>query len=144
MRDLTLALANRAARNAASIARADQGSTPSSIRLYDAQGGALLAVRELAKPCGAVREADGRIQLAPSSVNNDVVLASGPATWGEWCAGDGAVLAAGPVTDAAGNVSDGVGGVLDTGDVGPWVLTGTAGTQLYEGGLVLLQNGVIG
>ena len=144
MRDLTLTLANRAARNAASIARADAGGSASTIRLYAAQGGALLAVRALATPCGIVRESDGRIQLIASGSNTDMVLASGAATWGEWCAGDGAVLAAGPVTDEDGNVGDGAGGVTPTGDVGPWVLGGTAGTQLYEGGLVLLNTGLIG
>ena len=143
MRDLTLTLANRAARNAASIARADAGGSASTIRLYAAQGGALLAVRALATPCGIVRESDGRIQLAAGSVN-DVVAATGAATWGEWVAGDGTVLAAGPVTDEDGNVSDGAGGLTPTGDVGPWVLQGTTGTLLYEGGLVLLNTGLIG
>ncbi len=143
MRDLVLTLAGRAARNAASIARADEGLAPSTIRLYAAQGGALLAVRQLAKPSGTVREADGRIQLLPSSVN-DLVLTTGAATWGEWCAGDGQALFVGPVTDEAGMVSDGAGGLVDTGDVGPWVLRGTAGTQLYEGGIVLLTTGLIG
>lgn len=144
MRNLTLAPANRSARNAASIARADEGPGAASIRLYDAEGGALLAVRQLAKPCGAVRESDGRIVLAPSSANDDVVLASGAAAWGEWIAADGVLLAAGPVTDVEGNVSGAGGAITPTGDVGPWVLTGTAGTLLYEGGLVLLKTGVIG
>ena len=54
------------------------------------------------------------------------------------------MLAAGPVTDEDGNISDGVGGLSPTGDVGPWVLQGTAGTMLYEGGLVLLSAGLIG
>lgn len=144
MRDLALTQAARAARNAASIARADEGPAPSTIRLYDAQGGTPLAVRALAKPCGAVRESDGRIQLAAASANTDVVLATGVATWGEWIAGDGVVLAAGQVTDAEGNASDGMGALVPTGDIGPWVLAGTSGTQLYEGGLVLLQSGLIG
>ena len=143
MRDLALTLAGRAARNAASIARADEGPAASTIRIYAAQGGTLLAVRQLAKPCGTVREADGRIQLAAGSVN-DVVAATGAATWAEWVAGDGTVLAAGPVTDEDGNVSDGAGGLTPTGDVGPWVLQGTTGTLLYEGGLVLLNTGLIG
>lgn len=143
MRDLTLTQDARAARNAASIAQADAGAAPSAVHLYDAQGGALLAVRQLAKPCGAVRPADGRIQLMPAAAN-DVVAATGAATWGEWVAGDGTVLAAGPVTDAAGNASNGAGGLTPTGDVGPWVLTGANGTQLYAGGLVLLQSGLIG
>lgn len=143
MRALALTQDARAARNAASIAQADAGAGASSIRLYAAQGGALLAVRQLAKPCGTVRAADGRIQLAPGT-GNDMVVATGAATYGEWVAGDGPVLATGPVTDADGNVSDGTGGLAPTGDVGPWVLAGTSGTQLYEGGIVLLAVGLIG
>ena len=142
MRDLTLSQAARAARNAATIVAADAGSGRSSIRLYAAQGGTLLAVRQLAKPCGAVRQADGRIQLATGD-SVDLVLATGAATWGEWLAADGTVLATGQVTDAGGMVTSGA-GVVDTGDVGPWVLLGASGTQLYEGGLVLLASGVIG
>lgn len=144
MRALTLTKDARAARNAATIVLADTGSGSSSIKLYTAQGGALLAIRKLASPCGTVRSDDGRIQLA-ASADNDVVAATGAAAWGEWVAADGStVLAAGQVTDQDGNVSDGVGGVTPTGAAGPWVLRGTAGTQLYEGGLVLLNAGLIG
>jgi hypothetical protein len=143
MRDLALTQTARAARNAATIAQADAGAGASSVKLYTASGGALLGVRLLAKPCGTVRSEDGRIALIPAALN-DLVLASGAATWGEWCAGDGAVLMVGPVTDADGLASDGLGGTVDTGDVGPWVLTGTTGTQLYEGGVVLLTSGLIG
>lgn len=144
MRDLTLTLAARSARNAATIALADQGgASNSAIRLYTELAGTLLAVRQLAKPCGAVRSEDGRISLVASSVN-DLVAATGVATWAEWVSGDGTLLAAGPVTDEDGNISDGVGGTLPSGDIGPWVLAGTSGTQLYEGGLVLLAVGLIG
>lgn len=144
MRGLTLTQETRAARNAATIVLADTGTGASSIKLYTAQGGTLLAVRKLASPCGTVRPDDGRIQLA-ASTDNDVVLATGVATWGEWEAADEAtVLAVGQVTDQDGNVSDGVGGLTPTGDAGPWVLQGTTGTQLYEGGLVLLNTGLIG
>lgn len=143
MRDLTLTQATRAARNAATIALADEGSAPSTIRLYTAEGGTLLAERKLDKPCGSVRPADGRIQLTASAAN-DLVAATGIATWGQWHAGDGTLLATGPVTDTEGNVSDGQGGTTPSGDTGPWILAGTSGTQLYEGGLVLLQSGLIG
>lgn len=143
MRDLTLTLAARAARNAASIAQADAGASNSAVHLYTAQAGALVAVRQLAKPCGTVRSEDGRIALAAGPVN-DLVAVTGVVTWAEWVASDGAVLATGPVTDEDGNVSDGVGGTLPSGDIGPWVLAGTSGTQLYEGGLVLLAVGLIG
>lgn len=144
MRNLALTTAARAARNAASIAQADVGDGAASVRLYNAPGGSLLAVRQLAKPCGALQEADGRIALAASPVN-DLVAQSGAAAYAEWVAADGAtVLATGPVTDAQGMVSDGAGGLLDSGGIGPWVLSGTSGTMLYEGGLVLLDVGLIG
>lgn len=145
MRDLALTQAARAARNAATIAQADAGAGASSVKLYTASGGGgtLLGVRLLAKPCGIVRSEDGRIALIPAAAN-DLVAASGAATWGEWCASDGTVLMSGPVTDADGRASDGLGGTVDTGDVGPWVLSGSTGTQLYEGGVVLLTSGLIG
>lgn len=141
MRPLTLTQDARAARNAASIVRADDGAGNASIQLYDASGGTLLATRALAKPCASVRALDGRLVLAPSSAN-DLVQVTGAATWGEWRAADGTLLASGPVTDEAGRITDGT-GLLDTGDIGPWVLSGTSGTQLYAGGIVLLTAGVI-
>ena len=62
MPELTNTTAHRAARNAASIAMADTGAGVASIKLYVASGGTLLAVRNLAKPCGTVNGA-GRIAL---------------------------------------------------------------------------------
>lgn len=143
-RDLTLTQAGRAARNAGMLARADEGTGNSRIVLYAASGGDTLAVRQLAKPCGTVRVTDGRIELLADTAATDLVQATGGATWGEWLSGDGVVLAAGQVTDEAGKAT-GVGGALvDTGGIGPWVLKGTSGTQLYEGGAVLLHSAVIG
>lgn len=142
MRNLTLTSVARTARNAASLAQADTGAGNSSIRLYTAPGGTLLAVRQLGKPCGVLQ--DARIALS-ASAGNDLVAATGAAAYGEWLAADGTtVLATGPVTDAQGMVSDGMGGLLESGGIGPWVLSGTTGTQLYEGGLVLLDTGLIG
>lgn len=143
-RDLTLTQAARTARNAGMLVRADDGAGHSHIVLYTASGGTPLAVRQLAKPCGTLREADGRILLIADATATDLVVATGGATWGEWVAADGVVLAAGPVTDASGMAS-GVGGTLvDTGGIGPWVLAGTQGTQLYAGGTVLLNSALIG
>lgn len=143
-RDLTLTQAGRAARNAGMLVRADEGSAHSAIALYSAQGGALLALRHLAKPCGTLREADGRIELLADTSATDLVVASGGATWGEWLAGDGAVLAGGQVTDEEGKATGAGGALVDTSGTGPWVLKGTSGTQLYEGGAVLLHSAVIG
>lgn len=143
MRDFTLTQANRAARNAASIARADDGAGNATIKVYTSSGGTLLATRTLAKPCGTVRPADGRIELA-AAATADLVAATGAAAWAEWVAADGTVLASGQVTDEAGLVSDGLGGTTDTGDVGPWVLAGTTGTMIYAGGVLVLDDVLLG
>ena len=136
-------LAHRAARNAASIAHADTGPGNSSVRLYTAQAGTLLAVRTLDRPCGLVR-GDGRIALAQPAVNSDVVLASGAVTWGEWCDGSGVAISAGHVTDEDGNVTDGGALAPHPDGIGPFVLKGSNGTALYAGGLVLLDVALIG
>ena len=115
---------HRAARNAATIATADAGPGPSSIKLYTAEGGTLLGTRTLAKPCGAIT-AEGRIALLGAGVQ-DLVVASGTATWAEWCDGAGAPIAAGGVTDEAG--------------AGPFKLKGATGTAVYEGGVVALDS----
>lgn len=145
MTQLVNTQAHRAARNAASIALADTGAAPASIRLYTAPGGTLLAVRPLARPCASVRVADGRIALATGS-GTDVALATGAATWAEWCDGSGQAISAGRVTDVDGNVTDGSGAAVpDPLGLGPFVLGGGApGTMVYAGGLVLLHTGLIG
>lgn len=138
----------RAARNAASIARADAGAGNSSIKLYTGEGGTRLGSRQLAKPCGTVRPADGRLVLA-QGLATDVVEVTGSARWAEWCDGAGDVLATGRVTDPAGNYTDGAGNVVaDPLGVGEFVLGGSGGpvggTMVYAGGLVLLNLGVVG
>ena len=143
MPDLTLTQAHRAARNAASIALADTGSGNSSIRLYDAPSGVLLAVRQLAKPCAVVRLADGRIELIQASVD-DVVLQSGGAAWGEWCTGAGVTISAGHVTDASGNTTSAGTTTAHPSGIGAFVLSGATGTQLYAGGIVRLAAALIG
>ena len=143
MPDLTLTQAHRAARNAASIALADTGSGNSSIRLYDAPSGVLLAVRQLDKPCGAVRLADGRIELTQAAVD-DVVLQSGGAAWGEWCTGAGVTISAGHVTDASGNTTSAGATAPHPDGLGAFVIAGATGTQLYAGGIVRLAAALIG
>lgn len=125
---LSISLAHRAARNTASIALADAGDGTSSIKLYTFDGGTLLAVRTLAKPCGAIAPATGRIQLA-ASASVDLVLATGIATWATWCDADGTPIAAGTVTAE--------------GEGGDFQIKGAAGTQLYEGGVVPLASGAL-
>lgn len=143
MPDLTLTQAHRAARNAASIALADTGSGNSSIRLYDAPSGVLLAVRQLDKPCGAVRLADGRIELTQAAID-DVVLQSGGAAWGEWCTGAGVTISAGHVTDASGNTTSAGATAPHPDGLGAFVIAGATGTQLYAGGIVRLAAALIG
>ena len=120
---MNITAAHRAARNAATIATADAGAGNSSIKLYTAEGGTLLGTRTLAKPCGVINGA-GRIVLQLSAAQ-EMVAADGTATWAEWCDGDGAPIATGAVTDETGS--------------GPWILEGTAGTQVYAGGVIGLS-----
>lgn len=143
MASLSMTQAHRAARNAASIALADTGAGVASIKLYTSDGGTLLATRLLAKPCGAVRESDGRIALSQAAAD-DLVLADGGAGWGQWCDANGTPIAAGHVTDASGNTtSAGVTAANPLG-VGAFVLSGTTGTQLYAGGIVRITTALIG
>jgi hypothetical protein len=145
MRLLQLTTAARAARNAALLAALDDGAGKACVRYFaDAGAATLLAERALAKPAGAVRPADGRLVLAVDTATPALVLASGAVLWAQLVAADGAtVLAAGLVTDEAG-LAGPVGSAADTGDIGPWVLTGTAGTQVYEGGVVAPTEMIIG
>lgn len=137
--------ARQVARQAASIALADDGAGNSSIKLYTAPAGTLLAVRTLTKPCGTVGAGpEHRITLTALETT-EVALASGSATWGEWCDGSGLAISAGRVTDEAGNYTDALGALVpDPAGLGPFVLGGSAGTLVYAGGLVLLYAGLIG
>ena len=119
--------AHRAARNAASIAHADAGAGNSTLRLYAAEGGALLGTRTLNKPCGTVNAA-GRIAL--SATANDLVTETGSVTWLEWCDGNGTTILTGTVSDESG--------------AGDFKLAGAAGTTIYQGGRVLLDDVILG
>lgn len=119
---MTISTAHRAARNQASIDTADAGAGASAIKLYTEDGGTLLAVRTLDKPCGTIT-AEGRIQLLPAATN-DLVAATGAPTWGEWCDGDGVPIWGAAVTDEAGS--------------GPFKLAGTGTMVIYMGGVVVL------
>ncbi len=121
---LAVSTAHRAARNQASITLAGAAST---LRFYTAEGGTLLGTRTLASPAGTIN-AQGRIVLDASA--NDLVTATGDVAWAEWCDSAGAVMAAGTVTDQAG--------------AGDFKLAGTAGTTIYQGGRVLLDDVILG
>ncbi len=95
---MTISTAHRAARNAASIAMADAGAGPSSVKIYTEQGGLLLAVCRLAKPCGTIN-VQGRIALQQAAQQH-LVLATGTLSWGEWCDGNGVPIFGAAGTDA--------------------------------------------
>ena len=115
---------HRAVRNQASIDLASAGAGAPSIKLYDAQGGVLLAQRALASPCGAITP-EGRINLQPAP-SNDLVMVTGAIAWAEWCDGNGLPVAADTVTDETG--------------AGPFKLAGSSGTMVYAGGVVELAS----
>lgn len=121
---LTLTTAHRAARNQASITLA---GTASTLRFYTAEGGTLLATRTLANPAGTIN-AQGRIVLGATAA--DLVAETGSVGWVEWLDSAGAVMAAGTVTDQAG--------------AGDFKLAGTAGTTIYQGGRVILDDVILG
>lgn len=143
MASLTMTQAHRAARNAVSIALADTGAGNASIKLYTTEGGTLLAVRALAKPCGIVRALDGRIALAQAEAD-DLVLADGGAGFGQWCDAGGTAIASGHVTDASGNTTSAGATAANPLGIGAFVLSGTTGTQLYAGGIVRITTALIG
>lgn len=125
---------HRAARNQASIDLADTGASPSVIELYDAQGGNLIAVRTLGKPCGVIN-AEGRIVLQPS-IANDMVQLTGKPTFAIWRSGAGASIAGDAVTDQNGS--------------GPFKVMGTSLGEdglptgmLYQGGVVVLTSPMV-
>ncbi|MBV7539852.1 hypothetical protein [Acidovorax sp. sic0104] len=127
---MTISSAHRGARNQASITLADTGPGQSTLKLYSEAGGILLAMRTFAKPCGTIT-AEGRIQLLPAAAN-DLVVATGTPTWGEWCNGSGV-----PIWGAAVTGEDGP---------GPFKLLGTGpGLTIYAGGvLTLLSPALLG
>ena len=125
---ITLTNAHKVKRAQASVDLADAGPNNSCIKLYTAQGGTLLGIRRLAKPCATISAA-GVITLL-TSTDQDLVTTSGVSTYGTWVDGNDNAIASGLVTDAAG--------------AGPFKLGGTNGTQLYHGGIVQLATSTIG
>ena len=139
MADLTLSVAHRAARTAASIALADTGARRSAIHIYTAppaSGGVLLAVIALQKPCGALVPETGRARLMPAEGAAPLCVGAGIATWGEWVSGVGDVIAAGPAAaEGTPEAADACFIITDT-------ESGTA--QLYSGGTLTLADMIVG
>lgn len=126
-------LAAQAAASAASIANADAGAGPSTIKVYSAadpetEQRTLLTTLTLTKPCGTV--VDRRIRLTQASAIGDLVLATGVPVYAEWCNGDGVAMSRCTVSPAAG-----------TGDL---KLSGREDGQIFAGGYVTLLPGLIG
>lgn len=121
MSDFIVSSGLRAAQLAATQAFADSGSGNSYIVIYDTSENAL-ATLILSKPCGTVTA--GVLRLHQQLPGGDLIAASGVATHASWFAGNGTLVAQGDVTDEAG--------------IGPFILGGAAGTQLYAGGRAIL------
>lgn len=111
-------------------ARADAGgvsriqifAVPQPLLAGDSVVGDPLVTLVLARPCGVMDA--GVLTLLQADLTGDIILHTGSALWGRWLAGDGAVLADGAVTDAAG--------------AGPFKLTNTSGLILFAGGRAVL------
>lgn len=121
----------------AAIVRADLGAVASRLRLYttmrpatilDAHTDTPQAVIALQKPCGIIT--NGTLVLLPADAAGAMVQHNGIPRWGDWVAGDGAVLAHCDVTDM-----DHDGGLRVVGGGTP---VGETSPLLYAGGLVQL------
>jgi len=119
------------------LARADAGTGASVLALYTTARPALItdvhadapqAGIVLAKPCGGM--VGGALVLYVADPAGAMVMAQGMPRWGEWIAGDGAVLARFDVTDM-----DHGGGIRVIGGTTP---EGETSPMLYPGGLVQL------
>lgn len=119
------------------LARADQGAGNAAFTLFTTARPALItdahadtpqATLTLAKPSGAI--VDGQLVMYVQNPAGALVTATGLPRWGEWRAGDGALLARYDVTDM-----DHGGGLRVTGGATP---DGETSPKLYAGGLVQL------
>ena len=125
--------AAQAAANAKTLQLADAGAGPSTLRLYtDAdpvtQERTHLVTIVLAKPCGTI--VGGQIQLAQADSLGDMVAATGVPTFGQWCDGDGVVIADCTVSNDAGD--------------GDLKISTRQDGMIFEGGFVTLTEGLIG
>ena len=120
--EFEISAAHALARLQATLAFADSGSGPATLKLYDAAE-QLLVTLTLTKPCGQITEA-GYLLLTQASGSGDMILSSGQAATGMWSTSDGKLIGRGLVTDEAGQ--------------GHFKLLGSTGTQLYAGGKAIL------
>lgn len=121
MVEFTISADHLNARQRATIAFADTGANNSRIHFYDSVN-ELLATVILAKPCAEINA--GVIKLLQESGIGDMIPSDGAAVSARWVSGDDKLVAQGAVSDETG--------------AGPFVIQGTAGTQLYAGGRLVL------
>ena len=123
--------AAQAAANAKTLQLADAGAGPSTLQIYDKQDPATrkkLATITLADPCGVL--VGGQIQLAQADPMGDLVQITGVPTWAEWLDGGGQMLATCTVSAEGGD--------------GDLKISSRADGQIFAGGFITLEEGLIG
>lgn len=129
--DAARTAAARAAANAHTITVADAGAGPSTLQIYDKQDPATrqkLATITLADPCGVL--VGGQIQLTQADPMGDLVQITGVPAWAEWLDGAGALLATCTVSAEGGD--------------GDLKISSRADGQIFAGGFITLEEGLIG
>ena len=123
--------AAQAAANAKTLQLADAGAGPSTLQIYDTQDAGTrqkLATITLAKPCGQLLGA--QIQLTQADPMGDLVQITGVPTWAEWLDGGGQMLATCTVSAEGGD--------------GDLKISSRADGQIFAGGFITLEEGLIG
>ena len=123
--------AAQAAANAKTLQLADAGAGPSTLQIYDKQDPATrkkLATITLADPCGVL--VGGQIQLTQADPTGDLVQITGVPTWAEWLDGGGQMLATCTVSAEGGD--------------GDLKISSRADGQIFAGGFITLEEGLIG
>ena len=123
--------AAQAAANAKTLQLADAGAGPSTLQIYDKQDPATrkkLATITLADPCGVL--VGGQIQLTQADPTGDLVQTTGVPAWAEWMDGSGQMLASCTVSAEGGD--------------GDLKISSRADGQIFAGGFITLEEGLIG
>ena len=121
----------QAAANAKTLQLADAGAGPSTLQIYDTQDAGTrqkLATITLAKPCGQLVGA--QIQLTQADPTGDLVQTTGVPAWAEWLDGGGQLLASCTVSAEGGD--------------GDLKISSRADGQIFAGGFITLEEGLIG
>ena len=129
--DTARTTAAQAAANAKTLQLADAGAGPSTLQIYNKQDAGTrqkLATITLAKPCGQLLGA--QIQLTQADPMGDLVQTTGVPTWAEWLDGEGTLLATCTVSAEGGD--------------GDLKISSRADGQVFAGGFITLEEGLIG